>query len=705
MSIEINGVVYNKEDLQSHIDRYVSYLQGLSGGLYSSEQGEVQLLELTDNKSVEDVISKLQSFSQVAEDLANFDFNASGTSDANDIELLKSIIEKNTQTGGLEIRDVNANHKEVITAGGFKIRSNSNAQTILIYRPDGSLMTKIWGDPHVNEYNEEGQHTGTWHYADDSMFILPDGTELVMNSTVWGNANENIMVNRGIYVRNGDDVAAFGLEFGEGRNNAASDQEEGATSALRMLDIDADEWDAAVQDFNSSGNRNGVFAHVNGQWARRADDGNFYDLQNETWAAYRGRQGNELFTEGEAVSLNRDQLISALDGQDVLTLRDLRELNLGSAETFVVNKFLEDPSKFNDRVVQQIGLLVELGVSNEELVNIVDGGATHRQGEFLNKVLTLIEGKSNGAALNADVKDAILDHYFSMNNRIEREPKLNNSALTETVLNLINFEVNENNPYSEFANQVFENSLFADSEIDIKKINEQLFFLEKTNRKRDFIYNNAEISEAMDNFLASKFFDVDEDLVLAAQELLSENTEKYIDLINLVFKVAAVDGHSYEDQFEELLDKVLDQNLARAVHEDDFSIVGGSSTHAGGTIVISSRYRGSNGRTGNLLRIVDQFINSPEPNFAAFVEKTEMILGLQDERDAEAEVIEQNAEVIETIANLRLEGLRSEKSILEAELSSLEGSNSRYDQRRRRDINRSLRRIENEISSVISALS
>lgn len=57
------------------------------------------------------------------------------------------------------------------------------------------------------------------------------------------------MVNRGVYVKDGDKVAHVGLEFGARRNNDAIDgQEEGEYRTIRFLDVDANEWDAAVAE-------------------------------------------------------------------------------------------------------------------------------------------------------------------------------------------------------------------------------------------------------------------------------------------------------------------------------------------------------------------------------------------------------------------------------------------------------------------------
>ncbi len=701
MNIELNGVVYSKSEIQSGVNKYIAYLEGLSEGLYGASEGEVALLELAENKSIEDVINKLQNLQNVS-DIANFDFNASGTSDSNDVELLKSIIAKSAeQQSELQIIDKGAS-KEFITSGGYKIVTNGNAQDVKFYYPNGSLMTHIHGDPHVDEYNEQGQKTGGWHYADDSTFILPDGTEIVMNSQTWG-GNQNIMVNRGIYVKDGDKVAAFGLEFGEGRNNSASDVEEGATSSLRFLNVDASQWDASVADLNISGKRNGVFASINGQWARRATDGNFYDLNSEAWGDYVARQGNELLTNGEAVKVNREQLIAALDGRDVLTYQIIIDLDLGDFETEVVNEFLENKSKFNNRLIQQLGLLNDFGVEKEDLLAVINGGTTAAQANYLNKITDFFFSFDADKEINSSVKDAVLDKYFSFNHRVDREPKSTNPELTDLVHELIDMNISENNAFFDYKNKIFDNSIFSETDIDIEKVRSQKFFLVEMNHRKDFIKDNEALTSALNDLLASKFFDLEQEKIDAAKEILTDNQEKHINLIEQTFVSASEFEHTYGDQFEELLEKILDPKLAQAIHEDDFSILSGGPQR-NTSAVISSRYTGSRGRNSSLANIVNDFIKSKEISFSDFVEKAELILSFKDEASGDEQIIATNRQIIQGVVNLKLNSLRSESEGLHAQLDAISGSNSRYDVRRKSDLNRSIRNIDSRIASIISAL-
>ena len=370
MNIEINGISYTSHDIKTKVDEYLSYLEGVKSGIYSATSAEVNLLNLGTNKSVDEVINNLKTFS-VNDDIGNFDFNTNGQS-GDDIDFLKHIISKGQPSGELQIKDNGNGSQEFITSGGYKVVVSRGYGNVEIFKPDGTLMTKIWGDPHVNEYDANGNYTGQWHYADDSTFILADGTEIVMNSK---KISDTIMVNRGVYVKDGDKVAHVGLEFGAGRNNDAIDgQEEGEYRTIRFLDVDANEWDAAVAEKNSSGKRNGVFAEINGQWARQGDDGKFYDMQFESWSSYTRRQGNELFTSDQAVLANREQLIAALDGQDVLDFAQLESLNLGPIQPYVENLFLANRESLDANTISALEIFVGLDANSDELMTIINSG-------------------------------------------------------------------------------------------------------------------------------------------------------------------------------------------------------------------------------------------------------------------------------------------------------------------------------------------
>ena len=149
----------------------------------------------------------------------------------------------------------------VMTDGNYTIEMS--APTVIIYDQQGCEITKIWGDPHVNE---NGAGSAQWHFGEDSTFILPDGTKVCCDTEPNSN-NEWYTV--------GVDVVSGNDRFHHG---------EGGESGMTK---DALEWDLANAD-RSTDESAGVFAlQDNNQWAFQANDGNFYDITNETWDAYK----------------------------------------------------------------------------------------------------------------------------------------------------------------------------------------------------------------------------------------------------------------------------------------------------------------------------------------------------------------------------------------------------------------------------------
>ena len=149
----------------------------------------------------------------------------------------------------------------VMTDGNYTIEMK--APTVIIYDQDGKEITKIWGDPHVNE---NGSGSAQWHFGEDSTFILPDGTKVCCD-TEPNSAGEWYTV--------GVDVVAGSDRFHHGKGG-----ETGMTQ-------DAAEWDLANAD-RSTDESAGIFAlQDNNQWAVQAKDGQFYDITNESWSAYK----------------------------------------------------------------------------------------------------------------------------------------------------------------------------------------------------------------------------------------------------------------------------------------------------------------------------------------------------------------------------------------------------------------------------------
>jgi predicted transcriptional regulator len=149
----------------------------------------------------------------------------------------------------------------VMTDGNYTIEMD--APTVIIYDQQGCEITKIWGDPHVNE---NGSGSAQWHFGEDSTFILPDGTKICCDTEP--NSNDEWYV-VGVDVVSGSDR----FHHGEGGETGMTE--------------DALDWDLANADRSTDASA-GIFAlQDNNQWAVQGNDGDFYDITNESWAAYQ----------------------------------------------------------------------------------------------------------------------------------------------------------------------------------------------------------------------------------------------------------------------------------------------------------------------------------------------------------------------------------------------------------------------------------
>lgn len=341
----INGLT--NDEIKTKMHDYADYLQGIVDNKYEASQGLVGLLKLdgnNDNQKINDVINNIKNFDTTG-NIASFDIQNDGLVDNNDLELLNTMINTRESGEGLQV----TGDRQFTTAGGYTIDFNDSSSSIEIRNSDGNLITHICGDPHVREYDDEGNaqnwedSLGNWHYADDSTFILDDGTKLVLNSQQTDKA-ENIFYNRGIYITDGESVFHYGTEFGEGRNNDSIDgQEQGNTTRrISQLEVDANEWDAALADKNSSDLRNGVFVfdEITNEWAKVQEDGSLIDVGQESWNNYKAREGSEMLTGSGHVSITREQKIAILDGQEVLDFAKLESYDFGEFQTKIEDELL-----------------------------------------------------------------------------------------------------------------------------------------------------------------------------------------------------------------------------------------------------------------------------------------------------------------------------------------------------------------------------
>ena len=150
--------------------------------------------------------------------------------------------------------------KLIETPLGYTIEMKNDE--VFIWNLEGKPVTRIWGDPHVNE---NGKADATWHFGEKSTFILPDGTKIALNTE----QNQN-----GMWFVVGVDIVQSHTRFHYGVGDEAGMTEDGR------------EWDKANTDRSNSADA-GVFALApSGEWAVMGKDGHFYDVQGETWSQY-----------------------------------------------------------------------------------------------------------------------------------------------------------------------------------------------------------------------------------------------------------------------------------------------------------------------------------------------------------------------------------------------------------------------------------
>ena len=134
---------------------------------------------------------------------------------------------------------------------------------IRIYNSSDQQITRIWGDPHVNE-NGGGDN---WHFGNDSTFVLTDGTKICLDTEL---TSGNEWVVHGIDIIAGNDRYHFGTGGEDG------------------LSKDAFEWDKQNEDVAAGDKHAGMFAlKPDGTWAMQGQDGHFYDVKDESWDDYQ----------------------------------------------------------------------------------------------------------------------------------------------------------------------------------------------------------------------------------------------------------------------------------------------------------------------------------------------------------------------------------------------------------------------------------
>ena len=176
----------------------------------------------------------------------------------------------------------------VVTPGNYTIECRG--AEVIIYDRNEDVVTRIWGDPHVDEGGKGGDD---WHFGQDSTFVLPDGTKICLDTE----PNEH-----GWWFVVGVDVL-FGYtrwHYGTGDTNG--------------MHHDAEEWDAAHADASEDKSAGLFFLQSNGEWAKMNPDGSVTDVANESWKDYQAT-GDVTTGPAEAVGLTHAQW-EALDQAD-----------------------------------------------------------------------------------------------------------------------------------------------------------------------------------------------------------------------------------------------------------------------------------------------------------------------------------------------------------------------------------------------------
>jgi hypothetical protein len=209
---------------------------------------------------------------------------------------------------------------------------NVGGHTTMIYNSAGKMLSRISGDPHVED--DSGVRGDDWHFGNDSTFILADGTEIMFNTE--GNFNNNVFVTTGLYIKSGNDVYQTGQSFGTSMTGVASSSR-ARNSSISKLEISGTEFDAQYADAADDKNGAGVFAYSQeansgrGGWAAMTDGGNFRDVKYESWGNYlKSGQASFKGQYDAQVSVSKAQMIAALDGDAVRSFKSLSSSPAGS---------------------------------------------------------------------------------------------------------------------------------------------------------------------------------------------------------------------------------------------------------------------------------------------------------------------------------------------------------------------------------------
>ena len=209
------------------------------------------------------------------------------------------------------------------TSGGFIVTTNNGAKRVKIYNPQGEIISDIYGDPHVVENGkhapgQEGHKAASFHFGDNSYFLLPDGTKMLFNTKEIINdkltADDNVYVNRGLIIEDNGKIGRIGLDIDDQTrmNTGITDAPVFPLGAPEGEPFPGPSFDGLGSDAEGAA----VFA-----WSERANNGeggwavyneekrSFYDVDNESWADYRKEGGasfkdQAVIQDGQYLELN-----------------------------------------------------------------------------------------------------------------------------------------------------------------------------------------------------------------------------------------------------------------------------------------------------------------------------------------------------------------------------------------------------------------
>jgi hypothetical protein len=263
------------------------------------------------------------------------------------------------------------------TKGGYKIVTtvNKGHDKVTIYNKDDEQITKIWGDPHVNEHG-----VTEFHFGDDSTFILDDGTEIYVNSAFAKNYSEGakkhgdtgVQYARGLYIIEDNDLYHVGRDL--------TDQKNSLEKEFVKYEGEGRRWDGMHSDKGELKGA-GVFAwslEANqgaGGWAYQAENGKWQDVAKESFGTYKKKTSFEDQSDGN-VRISRAARIAALDGKQVTHFGFIQQVEGIDDET---RKSYEDQyleyldGGYDPKIPQEFARLFQLGKDpGQEKVDVFD---------------------------------------------------------------------------------------------------------------------------------------------------------------------------------------------------------------------------------------------------------------------------------------------------------------------------------------------